>query len=89
MPDIRTFTAPTRWAGALINCNAATLSYEDCAAVRDCVEALIERHGNDVCFDREDIGASCRGSEDYGTGWGPWSRYSIHHTLPARAKGAQ
>jgi len=84
MSTVRQFTAPTRWAGALINGNAATLSDEDCAAVGACIESLIQKHGNDICFDREDLGGRSRGYEHYGKGPCQYSIYCINHTLPAQ-----
>jgi len=84
MPDIRPFTAPTRWAGALTGSDTAQLSDEDYVAVGSCIESLIERHGNAICFDREDLGGRKHGYERYGGGPGPYSVYRIHHTLPAR-----
>ena len=84
MPDIRTFTAPTRWAGALIDGNSASLTDETYAAVQDCIESLIQKHGNDFPFAREDLDGQPRRREHYGKGTGEYSIYHIHHTLPAK-----
>ena len=86
MSTVRQFTAPTRWAGALISSSSANLSDEDHAAVIDCIEALIQKHGNDFPFAREDLAGQPRRREHYGKGPGEYSIYSIHHTLPTARK---